>query len=127
MNYLRFFVRKHLHLLEETSTKERGEYFFVFRVCACIQYDSALKTSVCHHVVLKYFLLGSTPEKISSIRHDTTRRLFRGLYSIIPRSYIALFRIMSLDRFFAESEFYQHVLKRFKATEKVLFSVRHFL
>ena len=37
--------------LQETSTEERGENFFVFCVCACIQDDSALQTSVCHHVV----------------------------------------------------------------------------
>ena len=59
--------------------EKRGEDFFVFRVCACIQYDSAFKTSVCHYVVLKYFLLGRTLEKVSSIRHDTTERLFTGL------------------------------------------------
>ena len=40
---------------------------------------------------------------------------------------IVYYSLSSPSSGFSQSESYQHVLERFKATEKVLFSVRHFL
>ena len=78
LEFLFYSFSKHLHLLRKPLRRSVEKIFLFFASVRVYNTIRLSKPPSVNHVVLKYFLLGSTLEKISLIRHDTTRRLFRG-------------------------------------------------
>ena len=78
MKYLSFSFRKHLHLLRKPL---RGSVEKIFLFFASVHVHNTIRLSKPPSVITSYwniFCSGARSKKISSIRHDTIRRLFRG-------------------------------------------------